>query len=59
MSVEWRSQATENLAGKGYKPEGKSPEVEEKLSHTHLLVRSGDMLPPEFALRTLWQSINL
>ncbi len=33
-TVGWRSQATENLAGKGYKPEGKSPEVEEKLSHT-------------------------
>ncbi len=36
--------------GRGYKPEGKSPEVEEKLSDTHLLIRSGDLLPPEFAL---------
>ncbi len=36
--------------GKGYKPEGKWPEVEEKLSDTHLLIRSGDLLPPEFAL---------
>ncbi len=45
----WPQRILTGSEGKGYKPEGKPPEVEEKLSVTLLLIHSGDPLPPEFA----------